>query len=79
MVLKRARYFIVCQGFSGARGSREETARALLDPAAFGLGCQQLSMFEAPAVQALRGQGMPALEAAKTVQEEAVSCLVKAM
>ena len=79
VVLKRARYFIVCQGFSGARGGREETARALLDPAAFGLGCQQLSMFEAPAVQALRGQGMPALEAAKTVQEEAVSCLVKAM
>ena len=79
VVLKRARYFIVCQGFSGARGSREETARALLDPAAFGLGCQQLSMFEAPAVQALRGQGMPALEAAKTVREEAVSCLVKAM
>ncbi len=79
VVLKRARYFIVCQGFTGARGGREQTVRALLDPTAFGLGCQQLSMFAAPAVQALQGQGMSALEAGRTVQEEAVSCLVKAM
>lgn len=54
VVLKRAQYFIVCQGFTGARGAgRQAVARALLDPAAFETGSEQLSLFAPPAEAAL--------------------------
>lgn len=53
--------------------------RALLDPAAFGVGTEQLSLFAAPAVQELAAQGMRPASAAREVCEEAVSCLARQM
>lgn len=56
VVLKRAQYFIVCRGFTGARGAgRQAVAQALLDPKAFETGCEQMSFLAAP------GQSAPAL------------------
>ena len=80
VVLKRARYFIVCA--DSARPlpvSREETVRALLDPKAYSVTCEQLSMFAAPDIQTLAASGMPARKAADEGKENAVSCLVKAI
>ena len=80
MVLKRAQYFITCKGFSrGVTAGPEATVRALLDPAAFGVGTEQLSLFAAPAVQELAAQGMRPALAAREVREEAVSCLARQM
>ena len=80
VVLKRARYFIVCA--DSARPlpvSREETVRALLDPKAYSVTCEQLSMFAAPDIQTLAAPGMSARKAADEGKENAVSCLVKAI
>ena len=80
VVLKRARYFIVCA--DSARSlpvSREETVRALLDPKAYSVTCEQLSMFAAPDIQTLAASGMSARKAADEGKENAVSCLVKAI
>ena len=79
--LKRiAQYFITCKGFSrGVTAGPEATVRALLDPAAFGVGTEQLSLFAAPAVQELAAQGMRPASAAREVCEEAVSCLARQM
>ena len=77
VVLKRAQFFIVCKGFLPSCASREATVRALLDPAAFNAGTEQLSLFSAPAVQQLASEGMAVSLAAKTIREEAVSCLAK--
>ena len=80
VVLKRAQYFIVCRGYTGARGAGPEaTVRALLDPAAFGVGTQQLSLFAAPAVHELAAQGMRPALAAKEVREEAVAWITRQM
>ena len=80
VVLKRAQYFITCKGFSrGVTDGPEATVRALLDPAAFGVGTEQLSLFAAPAVQELAAQGMRPASAAREVCEEAVSCLARQM
>ena len=80
VVLKRAQYFITCKGFSrGVTAGPEATVRALLDPAAFGVGTEQLSLFAAPAVQKLAAQGMRPASAAREVCEEAVSCLARQM
>ncbi|OUP05123.1 putative DNA modification/repair radical SAM protein [Anaerofilum sp. An201] len=79
VVLKRAQYFIVCRGYTGARAQRGTVARALLDPAAFSSGTEQLSLFSAPAVQQLTAAGTPALLASKTVWEEAAECLSRRM
>ncbi len=79
VVLKRAQYFIVCRGYTGARAPRGTVARALLDPAAFSAGTEQLSLFSAPAVQQLTAAGTPALLASKTVWEEAAECLSRRM
>lgn len=67
VVLKRAQYFILCGGkkASGIHMTPEATVRALLDPAVFSTGAQQLSLFDS---------GTPRLEA-----EEAVKCLSAAM
>lgn len=67
VVLKRAQYFILCDGKknNGVTMSAQNTVRALLDPAAFG-GAQQLSFFDT--------QCLPPLNS-----EEAVECLTKAM
>ena len=80
VVLKRARYFIVCA--DSARPlpvSREETVRALLDPKTYSVTCEQLSMFAAPDIQTLAASGMSAQKAADEGKENAVSCLVKAI
>ena len=80
VVLKRARYFIVCA--DSARPlpvSREETVRALLDPKTYSVTCEQLSMFAAPDIQTLAASGMSARKAADEGKENAVSCLVKAI
>ena len=84
VVLKRAQYFIVCRGFAGASGGRgsarrQQIARALIDPGAFGGGCEQLSLFSAPAVQQLAAGGTPPRLAGRMVQEEAVRCLAQAL
>ena len=80
VVLKRAQYFITCKGFSrGVTAGPEATVRALLDPAAFDVGTEQLSLFAAPAVQKLAAQGMRPASAAREVCEEAVSCLARQM
>lgn len=67
VVLKRAQYFILCDGKknSGVKMNAQNTVRALLDPAAFG-GAQQLSFFDT--------NNAPMLGC-----EEAVKCLSSAM
>ncbi len=84
VVLKRAQYFITCQGFAGAhagRGTagRERITRALIDPGVFNAGCEQLSLFSAPAVQQLAADGVAPRLAGRIVQEEAVQCLARAL
>ena len=88
VVLKRAQYFITCSGHTPAHGTRAEIAGALLDPKAFGVGIQQLSLDDfaakplpsaAPAVHELAAHGMAADKAAQTVREEALLCLTKRM
>ncbi len=88
VVLKRAQYFITCSGRAAARGTRQEIAAALLDPKAFAVGTQQLSLDDftpkvlpdaAPAVQELAAAGMPARQAAYEVKQEALQCLTRRM
>ena len=88
VVLKRAQYFITCNGHTPGHGTRTEIANALLDPKAFGVGVQQLSLDDftakplpaaAPAVHELAAHGMAADQAARLVREEALTCLTKRM
>lgn len=88
VVLKRAQYFITCSGRTAAHGTRQEIAAALLDPKAFAVGTQQLSLDDftpkvlpdaAPAVQKLAAAGMPARQAAYEVKQEALQCLIRRM
>ncbi|MGN0975662.1 MAG: putative DNA modification/repair radical SAM protein [Gemmiger sp.] len=88
VVLKRAQYFITCQSYTGAHGTRAEIANALLDPGAFAVGVQQLSLDDfaakplpgaAPEVHRLAGEGVPARQAAALVREEAITCLTRRM
>lgn len=88
VVLKRAQYFITCSGCAAAHGTRQEIAAALLDPKAFAVGTQQLSLDDftpkvlpdaAPAVQKLAAAGMPARQAAYEVKQEALQCLTRRM
>ena len=88
VVLKRAQYFITCNGRAAAPGTRQEIAAALLDPKAFAVGTQQLSLDDftpkvlpdaAPAVQKLAAAGMPARQAAYEVKQEALQCLTRRM
>ncbi len=53
VVLKRAQYFITCKGFACAKAGggslgRQAITRALIDPAVFDVGCEQLSLFAQP-------------------------------
>lgn len=86
VVLKRARYFITCNGKAPVRGTRAEVAAALLDPNAFGVGMRQLSLDDflptalpgaAPLVHQLADGGMDAREAARITRQEALTCLTK--
>lgn len=86
VVLKRAQYFITCQGRQAGRGSRQEIAAALVDPQAFGIGVQQLSLdafvakplpAAAPAVHELVAAGVETHRAAALVRQEAIACVTK--
>ena len=86
VVLKRARYFITCNGKAPVRGTRAEVAAALLDPNAFGVGMRKISLDEflptalpgaAPLVHQLADGGMDAREAARITRQEALTCLTK--
>ena len=88
VVLKRAQYFITCRGYLGAHGTRAEIAGALVDPKAFGVGVQQLSLDDcmpralpdaAPELHRLTGQGMDAWQAARALKQEAVTCITRRM
>lgn len=84
VVLKRAQYFITCRGFAGASGGsgsagRERITRALIDPAVFNAGYEQLSLFSAPAVQQLAGRGITPALAGQIVKEDAVRTLASAL
>ena len=88
VVLKRAQYFITCNGRAPAHANRAEIANALLDPKAFSVGVQQLSLDEfvpkalpdaAPAVHQLTAHGVTAPTAAHMVREEALTCLTRRM
>lgn len=88
VVMKRAQYFITCRGYACAHGNRVEIANALLDPKAFGIGIQQLSLDDftlkalpdaAPRVQQLADGGAAAQVAAHLVREEALQCLTRRM
>ena len=86
VVLKRARYFITCNGKAPVHGTRAEVAAALLDPNAFGVGMRQLSLDDfvpaalpgaAPLVHQLTDAGMDAREAVRLTRQEALTCLTK--
>ena len=88
VVLKRAQYFITCNGRAPAHANRAEIANALLDPKAFSVGVQQLSLDEfvpkalpdaSPAVHQLTAHGVAAPAAARMVREEALTCLTRRM
>lgn len=88
VVLKRAQYFITCNGYLGAHGTRAEIANALLDPKAFGVGVQQLSFDDcmpkalpdaAPELHRLTAEGMDVLQAAALLKQEAVTCITRQM
>lgn len=88
VVLKRAQYFITCNGYAGAHGTRQEVANALLDPGAFAVGMQQLSLDDfvakplpaaAPELHRLTAHGVEAGAAARILKQEAALCLTKRM
>ncbi|MEE0800275.1 MAG: putative DNA modification/repair radical SAM protein [Gemmiger sp.] len=88
VVLKRAQFFVTCEGRAPARGTRREIASALLDPQAFAADVHQLSFGEiteetlstaAPAVQQLTDGGMAPERAAMEVRQEALGCLTRRM
>ena len=68
-------------GASGGSGSagRERITRALIDPAVFNAGYEQLSLFSAPAVQQLAGRGITPALAGQIVKEDAVRTLASAL
>lgn len=81
VVLKRAQFFISCKGFSGASagGSRRMIATALLDPAVFSGGVEQLSLFSAPLAHTLSDSGMSPQKALISAKEEAIACVANKM
>ena len=75
-------------GASAAGAEELPAAGALLEPHAFGVGVQQLSLDDfvpqalpdaAPQVHQLAEQGVPVPEAARLVREEALTCLTRRM
>lgn len=88
VVLKRAQYFITCSGRAPSHGTRAEIAAALLDPKAFSVGVQQMSLddfvakplpFAAPELHKLTDNGMAAGKAARLLKEEALQCVTRRM
>lgn len=80
VVLKRAQYFILCKGFSGASGfGRRSIAESLIDPGVFSGNVQQLSLFAPPLAQDLVGAGASPARALAQAKEEAISCIANKM
>jgi putative DNA modification/repair radical SAM protein len=77
VVLKRARYFIIAEDQPlGLKGGRESTIRALLDPAIYSFGVEQLTLFGPDPV----GLALPPageISAVGQAAEEAVLCLAQ--
>ncbi len=88
VVLKRAQYFITCGGRALTRSTRREIAGALVDPKAFGVGVQQLSLDDfcakplpdaAPALHRLAASGVEARLAAELTRQEAITWITRRM
>ena len=88
VVLKRAQYFITCGGRALTRSTRREIAGALVDPKAFGVGVQQLSLDDfcakplpdaAPALHRLAASGVEARQAAELTRQEAITWITRRM
>ena len=86
VVLKRAQYFITCNGRAPVRAARREIAGALVDPKAFGVGVQQLSLDDfcarplpdaAPELHRLADAGVEARRAAEMTRQEAIACITR--
>ncbi len=79
VVLKRAQYFIItADAPKGLSIGAQATVRALIDPAVYSAGVEQLSFFEPPQDR----YALPKAKDAKNVAEaaeEAILCLAKAM
>ncbi len=84
VVLKRAQYFITCQGFacaaagSGTEG-RQAITRALIDPNVFDIHCEQLSLFQQPAHDLFAPQGTPPALTLAEAKQDAIASLAKAL
>jgi len=73
VVLKRAKYFIAARDqLPGISKNKHIMAKALIDPASFSMGAEQLSLFDTPHTKFLLGPNPPAIE---EVREEAALCL----
>ncbi len=73
VVLRRARYFILTRDQpTGVKLGREAIARALLDPAAFSHGAEQLSLFAPPRLE-------PAISGAAPTLPEAVEEVIASL
>jgi len=76
VVLKRARYFIICRDLpTGYAGNEQTAVRALLDPGAFTFGMEQLSLFHPQGLEHLPGAGD--VKNLREATEEAVTALCK--
>ena len=78
VVLKRAKYFIVADHERPSMINKETTLRALVDPAAFSFGTEQLSMFpEGPVLKKLPVAGDA--EAVERAVGEVALCLASSL
>lgn len=74
VVLKRAQYFIIASDCKvGIKMSKEATVRALIDPAIFSAGVEQLSLFSGQDIGILTASTQE--KEVKNAVEEAVLCL----
>ncbi len=84
VVLKRAQYFITCQGFTCAKAGdgslgRQAITQALIDPNVFDVNCEQLSLFSQPEQPLLQAQGTPPSLALAQAKQDAIVTLAKAL
>ena len=79
VVLKRARFFILTEDMpAGFRLRRETMARALIDPAVFSFGAEQMSLFQENGLPS----GLPQITDAPNVTsavEGAIACLAQSL
>jgi len=76
VVLKRARYFILTNDEPlGIFQNKLTVAKALIDPGAFSMGYEQLSLFDAPQADFLLDMKPTAIPIIQDIREEATLCL----